>query len=815
MAYPAYISNGGIGTGTDTSVAVPYPSNINANDVLFASIMDADNDTFDVPTGWGKIYEDGTNGSLSVAFYWKRADGTETGNVTFTSLLNSGSLVAGIIYRYSGCTTSGVPFEVMDGMAVVQAAGRTVTIIGGTLGTDRLALALNIVEDNTYTGFSGPGWSGDSALSTTVGSDAHFIALSSPISTSGDAPNNAIFSYSSSEYNGALELYLLPVPDAPVTLNSPSEAADIGNDLTPTLEFTADAPSNLDVEYQVRIGLTAGLEEKNIYYFDGSDVAAAGVGWTDVTNADDGDTGTFAFIGAVGDPPLTVFGTNAPASGGTISSIRGRLFGDASGALGGSVNVTFYKSDGTTYLSYVSKSFSQFSVAAWSSWSEFVTPIGTVTYAELQSMSIAVGGSAGTGDIQFYKAEIEVTSYEGDLFDSEVPDATFTNTVDPVTTSTYYFDGSDVGAVDTEAVWTDETNSDDGSITTFAYTTTGVGAPGTNDIVIEGTNAPASGVVVSQVSARAYWKVDTVSTAAWTDYFDLTVPTGGWTWAKIQALECNIWKDSGASDVSVNVEFWTDGQGESLGTLQEVEFLAFGSERLDVYKVEIAVSDSGDTHPFTDNVKVDYTVQGGSPLTYDTYYWTSRAKNPTGENIWDDWTFEIQATGTTYYMDGSISGATDADGAWTGATNLDDGDANTWASGTTDGNTSTNYIGISGTSCPSDNILPIDYVEARHSTWDNPLGYTAYVELNEPISGWTWDGLSKLESKTYYLVSTTANTTKIYTEGQTETLATITDAIAFSGIISIIELRVTTKDSYRAFTISSGSTANSNFFSFF
>lgn len=45
----------------------------------------------------------------------------------------------------------------------------------------------------------------------------------------------------------------------------------------------------------------------------------------------------------------------------------------------------------------------------------------------------------------------------------------------------------------------------------------------------------------------------------------------------------------------------------------------------------------GDTHPFNEGEKIDYTVQAGDALADDTWYWRARCKDPTGEDVWSDW----------------------------------------------------------------------------------------------------------------------------------------------------------------------------------
>ena len=213
-----YESTGGIGTGTDFSVDVPYPSVVNADDILIAAIMDTDDDSFDVPTDWNKIDEQTDHSNLSVAYYWKRATGSESGTETFTSLANAGSLVAGIMYRYSGCVTSGTPVEGDLLKAVVSGSNTGLAENGGaSSGSDRLALCFAIVEDNTITSFSGGVvvYNEDSRLDTSIGSDAHFGAASVTISTS----NHRLpyWQMSSSEYYSRISFFLIPAASAAVT----------------------------------------------------------------------------------------------------------------------------------------------------------------------------------------------------------------------------------------------------------------------------------------------------------------------------------------------------------------------------------------------------------------------------------------------------------------------------------------------------------------------------------------------------------------------------------------------------------------------
>lgn len=136
-----------------------------------------------------------------------------------------------------------------------------------------------------------------------------------------------------------------------------------------------------------------------------------------------------------------------------------------------------------------------------------------------------------------------------------------------LSSTTYYFDGSDAAANDPDSAWTNETNADDGDVDTDA-TPNSTGTVSSNEITVEGTNAPASGENIIAVSARFYGNANFLNTAinmaVYTDggvasgvalgtstkvnategystYTLLTVPSGGWTWAKVQALEAVIY----------------------------------------------------------------------------------------------------------------------------------------------------------------------------------------------------------------------------------------------------------------------------------
>jgi hypothetical protein len=123
--------------------------------------------------------------------------------------------------------------------------------------------------------------------------------------------------------------------------------------------------------------------------------------------------------------------------------------------------------------------------------------------------------------------------------------------------SVYHFDGSDVAATDPDAVWTDETNSDDGSTGTKATSTTS-GTETTNEIYIEGTNAPSSGGDIIGVRVRMHG--GTNASQSWGTWVTLYTPSGGWTWAKIQALEVTVH----GSGIGLYGQVYTNAKAETL-----------------------------------------------------------------------------------------------------------------------------------------------------------------------------------------------------------------------------------------------------------
>lgn len=211
-----YAGTGGIVAGQDSGVAVPFPTTVNLNDILFLVMMDADDDSFIIPLGWTFLVIQSVNTNLSYSIFWKRADGTESGTVQCDSELSAGSLVAGIMYRFSGCITSGDPYEtVSQSFPSVQQFSTHPYSFSTPSVSGFTAVSFLILEDDTVNGFSGTGWTENNRESTSIGSDGEFAIAT--IGVSSTSPPDVQWTSSANEYSGRPKFYLIPEPAVDIT----------------------------------------------------------------------------------------------------------------------------------------------------------------------------------------------------------------------------------------------------------------------------------------------------------------------------------------------------------------------------------------------------------------------------------------------------------------------------------------------------------------------------------------------------------------------------------------------------------------------
>jgi hypothetical protein len=166
MAYPAYASDGGIVNAFESdTINIAYPSTVNDGDflVIFSTKdMGIINNTIDThPAGFteGTIRVSSAKSSvyMTTKFYYKRADGTESGTVSMVWTTAAETYCSAIMYRYTGVVSGGYPFDFASG-GQSTGASSTYTQYGGTTeGIERRLLGYTILYSSS-TADTVPAW---------------------------------------------------------------------------------------------------------------------------------------------------------------------------------------------------------------------------------------------------------------------------------------------------------------------------------------------------------------------------------------------------------------------------------------------------------------------------------------------------------------------------------------------------------------------------------------------------------------------------------------------------------------------------------
>lgn len=110
--------------------------------------------------------------------------------------------------------------------------------------------------------------------------------------------------------------------------------------------------------------------------------------------------------------------------------------------------------------------------------------------------------------------------------------------------------------------------------------------------------------------------------------------------------------NGGGEPLHASYKAFATGGATGAVTCQNTEFgamIAFSfsvKSNTTVLLDKLSASDSGfantvsggDTDPFNSGEKISFTVQAGDALSYGTYYWRARVKDPSGTNTWSSWT---------------------------------------------------------------------------------------------------------------------------------------------------------------------------------
>jgi subtilisin family serine protease len=171
---PAFGSAGAAAGALGTTINVPYPAGINANDLLVLLVMTRESADIATPAGFTAGDARGQNGGLRAEWFWKRATGSETGTLTVTKASGS-ALLYGRMFRFTGAATTGTPVEAVAQVGV----GNNATMAPADITTQgpnrRVVVLVAEGDDQALGGFAG----GTAAVpeetaeaTTTLGTDA-------------------------------------------------------------------------------------------------------------------------------------------------------------------------------------------------------------------------------------------------------------------------------------------------------------------------------------------------------------------------------------------------------------------------------------------------------------------------------------------------------------------------------------------------------------------------------------------------------------------------------------------------------------------
>jgi len=265
MAYPVYEDNGGMATGTDAGAAASYPGTVNADDILIAVCTDEDGDTWTTPSGWTAIRSSNVS-AFSTATFWKRATGSESGTETFNTQLTDGSVVTATIFRFSGCVTSGTPFEA-DTVWNSTVKTNTATIQDiTTLDTERLCISFACQEDNTAHSGTTVYTTNAADLSTDVGNDARVTLYTTQKATAGAVGSDSVTNGGGTDFVATHTMALIPAPSSTdidatlgtVTVADYNPAVKVDTAFTATAGAVTVAGYNPAVKVDTAFTATAG-----------------------------------------------------------------------------------------------------------------------------------------------------------------------------------------------------------------------------------------------------------------------------------------------------------------------------------------------------------------------------------------------------------------------------------------------------------------------------------------------------------------------------------------------------------------------------
>jgi hypothetical protein len=481
-----------VGNGTNSGTTITIPAH-QVGDLIIISASRANNTAPTIPTGWTQIQRAGAN-TLSLATGYRIATATNTTSGTWS---NAARLTV-LVYRPG----SGGSLDI----------GASTTVNGNNQTLQRYpALTLTdtsggstVVYTYTRSNTSGSGTAPTNYTAINNIATAPIIGAHHRLAVTANPTQQDVTSLTSGAYRThGFEITYTPPPNEPPTV-------------------TTGATTNLATTSFTQAGnitATGGVDPtvRGFCYLEGSSGTPT---TSDTVVSQSGSYGTGSYT-------LNITGLTAS------TSYRIRAFATNSEGTGYGTTIT------VTTLSAAS------------------------TYTKTHSTNALLKQTiTRTHSTDSFKKTRNTRTHTTDSFlrVNQPPTVTLNSPTGAV--ATYYFDGSDAGPTDPDNAWTNDANAFDGSTATDAITLTS-GGVSSNFLLGEGTTAPSSGGVITQVRARIYIGSGDDGTAAaiYTDslaellgtansgsannhgsYVSLSTPTGGWTWAKLQALEVKIYR---------------------------------------------------------------------------------------------------------------------------------------------------------------------------------------------------------------------------------------------------------------------------------
>lgn len=220
MAAPAYRSSGTVAatTSSSTNITPGAPAGATNNDILtlftFARGDDEIGDMQDISangTGWSEItsgFLDIGSTGLFVRGWWYRVSGSPPTMPSVSHPDLASNLLTAQVHAYSGCITSGNPYEDPDTALASLAAWAGVAVT--TTGADRLIVQMWGADDNT-TGNPASGWTENNESSAS--SPLYCLATDSKTRASAGTESAPTRS-NGVERNGCIGFALIPEPPA-------------------------------------------------------------------------------------------------------------------------------------------------------------------------------------------------------------------------------------------------------------------------------------------------------------------------------------------------------------------------------------------------------------------------------------------------------------------------------------------------------------------------------------------------------------------------------------------------------------------------